>query len=60
MPFVYILRCNDGSYYVGQTKDLRLRLDEHLRLAAGRPFQIRFRGVFPFETEFVSRAGWGL
>ena len=29
MPFVYILRCNDGSYYVGKTNDLRLRLDEH-------------------------------
>lgn len=29
MPFVYILRRNDGSYYVGQTNDLRVRLDEH-------------------------------
>jgi len=29
MPFVYILRCSDGSYYVGHTNDLRLRLDEH-------------------------------
>ena len=29
MPFVYILRCADGSYYVGRTNDLRTRLDEH-------------------------------
>jgi putative endonuclease len=29
MPFVYILRCRDGSYYVGKTNNLRLRLDEH-------------------------------
>ena len=29
MPFVYILRCADGSYYVGKTDDLRTRLDEH-------------------------------
>ena len=29
MPFVYILRCTDGSYYVGQTNDLLVRLDEH-------------------------------
>jgi putative endonuclease len=29
MPFVYILRCADGSYYVGKTEDLRTRLDEH-------------------------------
>ena len=29
MPFVYILRCSDASYYVGHTNDLRVRLDEH-------------------------------
>ena len=29
MPFVYILRCRDNSYYVGHTNDLRLRLAEH-------------------------------
>ena len=29
MPFVYILRCADRSYYVGKTNDLRTRLDEH-------------------------------
>jgi predicted GIY-YIG superfamily endonuclease len=29
MPFVYILRCADASYYVGKTDDLRTRLSEH-------------------------------
>ena len=29
MPFVYILRCSDGSHYVGKTNDLRTRLGEH-------------------------------
>jgi predicted GIY-YIG superfamily endonuclease len=29
MPFVYILRCADGSYYVGKTDDLLTRLTEH-------------------------------
>jgi putative endonuclease len=29
MPFVYILRCSDGSYYVGKTNDLCARLTEH-------------------------------
>ena len=29
MAFVYILRCSDGSYYVGKTTELRVRLDEH-------------------------------
>ena len=27
--FVYILRCNDGSYYVGSTRDLENRVDKH-------------------------------
>ncbi len=29
MPFVYILRCADGSYYVGNTDALLTRLTEH-------------------------------
>ena len=29
MPYVYILKCADGSYYTGSTKDLELRLWEH-------------------------------
>ena len=27
--FVYILRCNDGSYYVGVATDLKDRVKEH-------------------------------
>jgi len=33
MPFVYILRCGDDSYYVGSTRDLERRMQEH---ASGR------------------------
>ncbi|WP_344772157.1 GIY-YIG nuclease family protein [Nocardioides panacisoli] len=29
MPFVYMLRCCDGSYYVGSTRDLAKRVWEH-------------------------------
>ncbi|GAB3021783.1 hypothetical protein GCM10011376_21120 [Nocardioides flavus (ex Wang et al. 2016)] len=29
MPFVYMLRCADGSYYVGSTRSLELRLFQH-------------------------------
>jgi putative endonuclease len=29
MPHAYILRCSDGSYYVGSTWDLELRLWQH-------------------------------
>ena len=27
--FTYMLRCNDGSYYVGHTDDLKKRINEH-------------------------------
>jgi len=33
LPFVYILRCRDGSFYTGAAKDLAARLRLH---AAGR------------------------
>ena len=33
MPWVYILRCGDGSLYAGSAKDLDRRLAQH---AAGR------------------------
>ena len=29
MPWVYILECRDGSFYVGSTYDLERRLSEH-------------------------------
>jgi putative endonuclease len=29
MPYMYILRCSDGSYYTGSTVDIELRLAQH-------------------------------
>lgn len=29
MPFMYILKCNDGTYYTGSTWNLERRLEEH-------------------------------
>lgn len=29
MPYMYILRCDDGSYYTGSTWHIEQRLDEH-------------------------------
>ncbi len=29
MFYVYILECDDGSYYIGQTYDLRKRIAKH-------------------------------
>lgn len=31
MAWVYILECRDGTYYVGSTRDIDARLDEHQR-----------------------------
>jgi len=30
LPFMYILQCNDGTFYTGSTVDLEKRLSEHL------------------------------
>jgi predicted GIY-YIG superfamily endonuclease len=29
MPFVYLLKCADGSYYAGSTLDLEMRMTQH-------------------------------
>ncbi|MEP9359175.1 GIY-YIG nuclease family protein [Sphingomonas sp. KR3-1] len=29
--YTYMLRCNDGSYYIGHTEDLDVRLAQHQR-----------------------------
>jgi putative endonuclease len=29
MGFVYMLRCSDGTFYVGSTNDLNRRLEQH-------------------------------
>ena len=36
MPFIYILRCGDGSLYTGIAKDLVRRLGQHQRGTASR------------------------
>jgi putative endonuclease len=36
MPFVYLLRCGDGSLYAGAAKDLRRRLAQHVAGRASR------------------------
>ena len=30
MPFLYIIKCSDGSYYTGTTNDVGRRFDQHL------------------------------
>jgi predicted GIY-YIG superfamily endonuclease len=36
MPFVYILRCRDGSFYAGAAKDLAARIRKHQAGTASR------------------------
>jgi putative endonuclease len=36
MPFVYVLRCRDGSFYTGAAKDLAARVRKHEAGTASR------------------------
>ncbi len=69
MAWVYILRCADGSYYVGSTVDLERRLAQHVN-GQGAAYTRRRRPVtlvWADETGSVSDAfafekqvqGWG-
>ena len=44
MPFVYMLRCSDGSYYVGSTTNLEVRLAQH-QIGEGAAYTRRRRPV---------------
>jgi len=68
--WVYMLRCADGSYYVGHTEELELRISRHQSGELGgytanrRPVQLVFANDLPtrqeaLEGEPQSRAGAG-
>ena len=71
MPaFVYILRCRDGRYYVGSTRDtLERRVNEHTSGILGgytkprRPVELVFAQGFDRITDAVAAErqikGWG-
>lgn len=58
MPFVYVLRCCDGTFYVGHTLDLQSREQAHndgygsAYTAARRPVQM----IYAEEHATISRA----
>jgi predicted GIY-YIG superfamily endonuclease len=66
--YVYILRCADGSYYVGHTDDLEKRLAAHQRgeirgyTLSRRPVQLVFHEEFPTREDAFLRErqmkGW--
>ncbi len=51
LPFVYILRCRDGSFYTGAAKDLAARLRKH---EAGRASRYT-RGRLPVRLAWSRR-----
>ena len=56
MPFVYILRCRDGSLYTGVAKDLDRRLAQH---RAGRASRYT-RSRLPVDLAWSMRIeAWG-
>jgi predicted GIY-YIG superfamily endonuclease len=66
--YVYILRCRDGSYYVGHTDNLEKRMVEHTEGLCGgytarrRPVELVFADEFATREETIERErqlkGW--
>ncbi len=53
--FVYILRCADGSYYVGQTDELEKRIAEHQAGVGCEYTRKRCPVEFLWKEEFSTR-----
>jgi predicted GIY-YIG superfamily endonuclease len=59
--WMYILRCGDGTLYVGQTDDLESRLAQHASGELGgytalrRPVELVFCQPFPSRDEALAR-----
>jgi putative endonuclease len=56
MPFLYILRCRDGSLYTGIAKDLERRLGQHRAGRASRYTRSRLPVELAFSCEIAT---WG-
>jgi predicted GIY-YIG superfamily endonuclease len=57
MFWVYLLRCADGSFYVGHTEDLEHRLDQHASGACSGYTQRRRPVTLVFAQAIDSRIG---
>jgi putative endonuclease len=51
MPFVYILECRDGSYYVGSTWELERRVAQHQAGEGAAYTRCRLPVTLAFATE---------
>ena len=54
MPFVYLLRCRDGSLYAGAAVDLERRLAEHRAGRAARYTRSRLPVELAWSAEVAS------
>ena len=52
--YVYILLCEDGSYYTGYAKDVDLRVDQHKRGAGARYTKIHKPKRLVYTEEFAT------
>jgi putative endonuclease len=52
---VYILKCNDGSYYTGHTDNLEKRIGEHQSGACGGYTSTRLPVELVFSQDFPTR-----
>jgi len=59
--WVYILKCNDGSYYTGHTDQIQKRIIEHHEgvysgcyTKTRRPLEVVFQQAFPTRLEALS------
>ncbi|NLY71102.1 MAG: GIY-YIG nuclease family protein [Clostridiales bacterium] len=61
MNYVYILECNDGTFYTGWTTDLGRRIEEHnsgkgSKYTRGRlPVKLVYYEVFDYKSDALRR-----
>ncbi len=61
MPYVYILKCSDNTYYVGSTANLELRLEQHQTgffkgyTESRRPVQLAWWAEVPSDEDAIVR-----
>ncbi len=59
--YTYMLRCSDGSFYIGWTNNLKLRVKTHNAGRGGKytrtrcPVELVYYEIFPTKQEAMSR-----
>jgi putative endonuclease len=56
MPFTYILKCSDNTFYTGWTTDLEKRLEKHNKGTASKYTRTRLPVKLVYFEEFSTRS----